>query len=76
MALLSPSKRGGTRNRFSLEEDQAVIELTEAGKSAKEIAEAVDRSVNSVRYRQGWLRKCDMTTPKDLKAFHAERGTN
>ena len=75
MALLSPGKRGGTRNRFDLGTDRKVIEMTEKGVSAKAIAEAVGRTANSVRYRQRWLRDSDMSTLPALKKFHEERGT-
>ena len=76
MALLKASARGGVaKNPFKHGDDQTVISMTNEGKSAKEIGEAIDRTVHSVRYRQNWIRNSKLDTKADLKKYHEKRGT-
>ena len=65
MGLIAASTRGA-RKRYTEEEVETVIEMTTKEASAKEIAKAVGRSENSVRYLQSKLRD---TTAEDVEAF-------
>ena len=60
----------GARKRYTGEEVQKVIDLTEKGKSAKEIAGEVDRTEASVRYMQGKLRATEKTSVAEFIEGH------
>ena len=71
MALLKKSAKSVEKVLYTFEDDVRIMKLTEGGKSAKEVAKEVGRSIYSLRYRLMWLRsdKCPNTL-EDLKKYH------
>ncbi len=73
MALLAKSK-SVDRQKFTYDEDVKIIDMSGKETPASKIATELGRTVNSIRYRQGWLRKTDIKDKKALKKYHDEKG--